>query len=90
MENKLKITQIRSGIGKLIAQKRTIKALGLKKMHASVIHTDSPALRGMIEAVHHLVKVEEITVEEPRVEETKVEEVGVEGIKVAEIKAEEV
>ena len=54
MEKKLKITQIRSGIGKLEAQKRTIKALGMKKMHASVIHTDSPVMRGMIESVHHL------------------------------------
>jgi large subunit ribosomal protein L30 len=60
MDKMLKITQIRSGIGKLIAQKRTIKALGLKKMHASVIHPDSPVLRGMIGAVQHLVKVEEV------------------------------
>jgi large subunit ribosomal protein L30 len=56
----LKITQIRSGIGKLVAQKRTIKALGLKKMHASVIHNDTPAIRGMILCVKHLVKVDEV------------------------------
>lgn len=42
----LKITQIRSSIGKLVAQKRTIKALGLKKMHATVVHKDTPAIRG--------------------------------------------
>jgi large subunit ribosomal protein L30 len=55
----LKITQIRSEIGKLEPQKRTIKALGLKKMHATVIHDDTPAIRGMIACVKHLVKVEE-------------------------------
>jgi large subunit ribosomal protein L30 len=73
MEKKLKITQIRSGIGKLAAQKRTIKALGLKKMHASVIHTDSPVVRGMIETVHHLIKVEEIKVDEAKDEIMKAE-----------------
>jgi large subunit ribosomal protein L30 len=92
MDKKLKITQIRSGIGKLIAQKRTIKALGLKKMHASVIHTDSPVLRGMIGAVQHLVKVEEITVEKPEIRKVKVEkpaaaEAVVEKAAVAEPKA---
>jgi large subunit ribosomal protein L30 len=62
MEKMLKITQIRSGIGKLIAQKRTIKALGIKKMNASVVQKDSPAIRGMIRAISHLVKVEEVSV----------------------------
>ena len=56
---KLKITQKRSEIGKLEPQKRTIKALGLKKLHASVIHDDTPAIRGMVACVKHLVKVEE-------------------------------
>jgi large subunit ribosomal protein L30 len=56
---KIKITQIRSEIGKLIAQKRTIKALGLKKMRDSVVQDDTPVIRGMINCVKHLVKVEE-------------------------------
>ncbi|MBN1130660.1 MAG: 50S ribosomal protein L30 [Chitinispirillaceae bacterium] len=56
---KVKITQIRSEIGKLQAQKRTIRALGIKKMHDTVIHNDTPAIRGMITCVQHLVKVEE-------------------------------
>ena len=60
MAKQLKITQIRSGIGKLIAQKRTIKALGIKKMNDSVIQKDTPVIRGMITAVRHLVKVEEV------------------------------
>jgi large subunit ribosomal protein L30 len=55
----LKITQIRSEIGKLQAQKRTIKALGLKKMHDTVVQNDTPAVRGMITCVKHLIKVEE-------------------------------
>jgi large subunit ribosomal protein L30 len=55
----LKITQIRSGIGKFAAQKRTIKALGIKKMHDTVVHNDTPVIRGMVACVKHLVKVEE-------------------------------
>ena len=45
--------------GKLEAQKRTIKALGIKKMHDTVVHNDTPAVRGMVACVKHLVKVEE-------------------------------
>jgi large subunit ribosomal protein L30 len=59
-EKKLKITQIRSTIGRLVAQKRTMRALGIPKMHASVIQNDTPVIRGMVECVKHLVKVEEI------------------------------
>jgi large subunit ribosomal protein L30 len=55
----LKITQIRSEIGKFAAQKRTIKALGIKKMHDTVVHNDTPVIRGMVACVKHLVKVEE-------------------------------
>uniref|UniRef100_A0A7C3J682 50S ribosomal protein L30 n=1 Tax=candidate division WOR-3 bacterium TaxID=2052148 RepID=A0A7C3J682_UNCW3 len=57
---KLRITQIRSEIDYDKTQKRTIKALGLKKLHHSVIKEDTPSIRGMIEKVKHLVKVEEI------------------------------
>jgi large subunit ribosomal protein L30 len=56
----LKITQIRSEIGKIEPQKRTIKALGIKKMHNCVVHKDTPAIRGMLLRVKHLVKVEEV------------------------------
>ena len=55
----IKITQVKSIIGKLEAQKRTIKALGLKKIRDSVVKSDTPAIRGMIECVKHLVKTEE-------------------------------
>ena len=56
---KLKITQIRSLIRRPRQQKRTLEALGLRKINQTVEHEDSPQLRGMIARVHHLVTVEE-------------------------------
>jgi len=56
---KLKITQIRSAIGRKKDQKETIKALGIKRLHQTVVHEDSPQIRGMIERVSQLVRVEE-------------------------------
>ena len=56
---KLIITQIKSAIGYRQRSKDTLTALGLKKMNATVIHEDSPAIRGMVTAVGHLLKVEE-------------------------------
>jgi len=58
--SKLKITQIRSGIDYEKSQKRTLLALGLRKMHQTVIKEDCPAIRGMIFKIKHLLKVEEI------------------------------
>ena len=60
-EKKLKITQIKSGIGFPADQKRTVRALGLKRINDSVVQTDSPAVLGMIFKVKHLVKVEELS-----------------------------
>lgn len=57
---KLKITQVRSTIRKSGAQKRTITALGLRKLHQTVEHNDTPQIRGMINVVSHLVRVEEV------------------------------
>lgn len=57
---KLKITQIRSVIEQLENAKRTIKALGLGRPNYTVVKNDSPQVRGMINAVRHLVKVEEV------------------------------
>ncbi len=54
----LKITQVRSAIRRPAKQKRTLEALGLRRMHQSVVHEESPQLRGMIDIVHHLVRVE--------------------------------
>ena len=54
---KIKITQIKSRINCPAVQKRTLDALGLKKMHHSVVLEDNPSTRGMVQAVHHLVEV---------------------------------
>lgn len=55
----LRVTWIKSGIGYAENQRKTLKALGLKRLNQSVVHKDSPSLRGMIIKVRHLVKVEE-------------------------------
>ncbi len=57
---KIKITQIRSVVHTLERHKRTIKALGLGRPNYTVVHTDTPQIRGMINAVRHLVVVEEV------------------------------
>jgi large subunit ribosomal protein L30 len=57
---KLKITYVRSIIGQKPDQQRTVRALGLRKLHQSVQFEDSPQLRGMVHKVRHLVKVEEL------------------------------
>jgi len=57
---KLKITQVNSKIRRPQAQKRTLEALGIRRMNQSVVQEDSPQVRGMIERVRHLVTVEEI------------------------------
>ncbi len=57
---KVKITQVHSIIDRPQRQKRTVAALGLKKMHQSVIHEATPQVLGMINKVKHLVSVEEL------------------------------
>jgi large subunit ribosomal protein L30 len=56
----LKVTLVRSTIGAIPKHKKTIEALGLRKTNSSNIHQDNAAIRGMVEQVKHLVKVEEI------------------------------
>lgn len=60
MEKFLKIIQVKSTIDRIKKQKLTIKALGLGKINSSVVKKDTPQIRGMINKVHHLVRVEEI------------------------------
>ena len=55
---KLCVTWVKSSIGYAEDQKRTLKALGLHRLNQSVTHDDSASLRGMINKVRHLVKVE--------------------------------
>lgn len=56
----LKITLVKSTIGAIPKHKKTIEALGLKKPNSYVVQKDNPAIRGMLQKVKHLVKVEEI------------------------------
>ena len=58
---KIVVTWVKSGIGYKEDQKKTLKALGFKRMNGSVEHDDSAAVRGMINKVRHLVKIEEKT-----------------------------
>nr|P02431.2 RecName: Full=Large ribosomal subunit protein uL30; AltName: Full=50S ribosomal protein L30 [Geobacillus stearothermophilus] len=60
MAKKLAITLTRSVIGRPEDQRITVRTLGLRKMHQTVVHNDNPAIRGMINKVAHLVKVKEI------------------------------
>ena len=55
----LKITQVRSVIRRPEIQKRTMKALGLRRMNQTVTHKDTPQMRGIINKVEHLITVEE-------------------------------
>jgi len=59
--SKLKITLKHSGIGNKEDQKRTIKALGLRRLHYSVVLEDNRTTRGMITKIRHLVAVEEVS-----------------------------
>lgn len=57
---KLRVTQIGSPIGRIPVQRQTLVGLGLNKMHRVSELEDTPAIRGMINVVHHLVRVEEL------------------------------
>jgi large subunit ribosomal protein L30 len=57
---KLKVTQVRSVIGSKQGHKRTVRALGLKRIRDSRVHQDTPQIRGMVHKVQHLVQVEEV------------------------------
>jgi large subunit ribosomal protein L30 len=55
----LRVTLVRSAIGFTKDQKATVRALGLRHLHQTVEHQDSPAVRGMLAKVVHLLKIEE-------------------------------
>lgn len=57
-QGRIKVTQIGSPIGRRHDQRATLVGLGLNKINRSRVLEDSPAVRGMVEKVHHLVKVE--------------------------------
>ena len=56
----IKITLVKSTIGAIPKHKKTVQALGLRKVNSSVIQQDNAATRGMVKQVSHLVKVEEV------------------------------
>ena len=60
MAEKLKVTLVKSTIGSIPKHKKTVEALGLKKLHKTVELPDNACVRGMVDQVRHLVKVEEI------------------------------
>jgi len=64
----LKITQSRSLIGSSSRHRKTIQALGLRKIHHSVVRQDTPVIRGMVRAVSHLVEVHELPADEQNIE----------------------
>ena len=61
MSARLKVTQLKSGIGTKPNQRETLRTLGLKRIHDVVVKEDRPEIRGMIATVTHLVAVEEVT-----------------------------
>ena len=56
----IKVTQIKSGIGTTPNQRQTLRSLGLKRIHDTVVQEDRPEIRGMVATVPHLVRVEEV------------------------------
>lgn len=57
---RIKVTQTKSKIGRLQNQKRTLEALGLRKMHQTVEHEATPTIIGMVNTIKHLISVEEV------------------------------
>lgn len=60
MSRKLKLTWVRSIIGSKQEHRRTIRALGLHRLHETVVKDDTPPIRGMIHAVAYMLKIEEV------------------------------
>ncbi len=56
---KLRITLVKSAIGYSVRHKATVRALGLRKLHQTVVQDDNPTIRGMLAKVNHLVVIEE-------------------------------
>ena len=56
---KIKVTQVKSRIGQTVRQKRTLDALGLRKMNQTVVLEGTPQVMGMVKKISHLLKVEE-------------------------------
>ena len=57
---KIKVTKVKSAINRTLSQKRTLEALGLKKIGQTVEHDDTPNILGMVNKVKHLVSIETV------------------------------
>jgi large subunit ribosomal protein L30 len=60
----LKVTQVKSRINRKRDHKATLDALGISRMHQTVYHEDSPAIRGMLHKVEYMIKVEVVDIED--------------------------
>jgi large subunit ribosomal protein L30 len=60
----LRITLVRSTIGRPEDQERTVKSLGLRRLHQTVVRQDNPSIRGMVQKIRHLVNVEPVGADE--------------------------
>jgi large subunit ribosomal protein L30 len=65
---RLRITYSKSAIGYTVRQKATVKALGFTHLNQTVEHDDTPAIRGMINRISHLLTVEEVAAQEAAAE----------------------
>ena len=64
MGTRVRVTQRRSAIVRFRKQRLTLEALGIRRMHQSVIHNDTPQIRGMITKIRHLLEVETLDTDE--------------------------
>jgi large subunit ribosomal protein L30 len=60
MAGKLKVTLVRSMIGRPEKHRRVLRGMGLTRMHRTVVLEDTPSIRGMVQAVTHMVEMEEV------------------------------
>ena len=60
-KGQLRITLVRSTIGRPADQERSVRSLGLGKLNSTVVRNDDPSIRGIVNKISHLVKVEEIS-----------------------------
>ena len=60
MARRIRITQVRSAVGRQKIQRRTLEALGIRRHQKSVVHDDTPAIRGMIARIDYLLEVTEV------------------------------
>lgn len=58
--SQIRITQVRSGIGRQEGHRLTLRALGFKRHQQSVVHDDTPAIRGMVNKISYMLKVEDV------------------------------